>query len=58
VFGIISRTIPQMNILMVSFAVNIGVGLILFIAVSEEFYSVSFEIYIEKLGQWFQFFSR
>jgi flagellar biosynthesis protein FliR len=58
VFGIVSRTIPQMNVLMVSFVVNIGVGLILFIAVSEEFFQVSFDIYVERLGQWFQFFSR
>lgn len=58
VFGIVSRTVPQMNILMVSFVVNIGVGLILFIAVSEEFFTVSFDIYVERLGQWFQFFSR
>ncbi|MFP5458823.1 MAG: flagellar biosynthetic protein FliR [Bacteriovoracia bacterium] len=58
VFGIVSRTVPQMNILMVSFVVNIGIGLILFIAVSDEFYRVSFEYYIARLGEWFQFFSR
>jgi flagellar biosynthetic protein FliR len=58
VFGIVSRTIPQMNVLMVSFVVNIGLGLILFIAISDEFFKVSFDIYTERLGQWFQFFSR
>ena len=58
VFGIVSRTIPQMNVLMVSFVVNIGVGLLLFIAVSQEFFEVSFDIYVERLGQWFQFFAR
>ena len=58
VFGIVSRTIPQMNVLMVSFVVNIGLGLLLFIAISDEFFHVSFDIYVEKLGQWFQFFAR
>ncbi len=58
VFGIVSRTIPQMNVLMVSFVVNIGMGLLLFIAVSGEFFHVGFDIYLEKLGQWFQFFAR
>ena len=58
VFGIVSRTIPQMNVLMVSFVVNIGMGLLLFIAISGEFFEVGFGIYVEKLGQWFQFFAR
>ncbi|MBY0518023.1 MAG: flagellar biosynthetic protein FliR [Bacteriovoracaceae bacterium] len=58
VFGIVARTIPQMNVLMVSFVVNIGVGLLLFIAISQEFFQVSFDIYVERLGQWFQFFAR
>lgn len=58
VFGIVSRTIPQMNVLMVSFVVNIGMGLLLFIAISGEFFEVSFGLYVERLGQWFQFFSR
>lgn len=58
VFGIVSRTIPQMNVLMVSFVVNIGMGLILFIAISGEFFELSFNLYVERLGQWFQFFSR
>lgn len=58
VFGIIARTIPQMNVLMVSFVVNIGMGLILFISISEEFFQVSFELYLEKLGEWFQFITQ
>lgn len=57
VFGIVAKSIPQMNVLMVSFVVNIGIGLLLFLAISNEFFSVSFQTYIEKLGQWFQFFS-
>ena len=58
VFGIVSRTIPQMNVLQVSFVVNIGMGLLLFIAISGEFFEVGFNLYVERLGQWFQFFSR
>jgi flagellar biosynthetic protein FliR len=58
VFGIVSRTIPQMNVLMVSFVVNIGLGLLLFIAISGEFFEVGFNLYVEKLGEWFQYFRR
>lgn len=55
VFGIVARTIPQMNVLMVSFVVNIGLGLLLFLGIAEEFFSVSYDLYIQKLGDWFQF---
>jgi flagellar biosynthetic protein FliR len=55
VMGIVARTVPQMNILMVSFVVNIGVGLLVFFAISEEFFQVGYKIYVEKLGDWFQF---
>jgi flagellar biosynthetic protein FliR len=57
VMGVVARTVPQMNILMVSFAVNIGLGLLVFFAVSEEFFQVAYNFYIEKLGNWFQFIS-
>jgi flagellar biosynthetic protein FliR len=55
VMGIVARTIPQMNILMVSFVVNIGIGLIVFFAISEEFFHIAYNMYVEKLGDWFQF---
>lgn len=55
VFGIVSRTVPQMNVLMVSFVVNIGLGLLLFLGIAEEFFRVSFDLYVEKLGEWFLF---
>lgn len=55
VMGIVARTIPQMNILMVSFVVNIGIGLIVFYAISEEFFHIAYKMYVERLGEWFQF---
>lgn len=55
VLGIVARTIPQMNVLMVSFVVNIGLGLLIFIAISEEYFAVAYKIYVDQLGQWFQF---
>lgn len=55
VMGIVARTIPQMNILMVSFVVNIGIGLIVFFAISEEFFHVAYNMYVDRLGAWFQF---
>ncbi len=55
VMGIVARTIPQMNILMVSFVVNIGIGLLVFFAISEEFFQVAYKMYVDRLGDWFQF---
>jgi len=55
VMGIVARTIPQMNILMVSFVVNIGIGLLVFFAISEEYFHVAYKMYIDRLGDWFQF---
>lgn len=55
VMGIVARTIPQMNILMVSFVVNIGIGLLVFFAISEEFFQVAYKMYVDRLGEWFQF---
>ncbi|HXH75837.1 MAG TPA: flagellar biosynthetic protein FliR [Bacteriovoracaceae bacterium] len=57
VMGIIARTIPQMNVLMVSFVVNIGLGLLLFMGIAEEFFQVSYDLYLEKLGEWYLFIS-
>jgi flagellar biosynthetic protein FliR len=57
VMGIVSRAVPQMNVIAVSFAINIGLGLLVFVAGSDEFFQTCFKIYTEKLGQWFQFVS-
>jgi flagellar biosynthetic protein FliR len=57
VMGIVSKAVPQMNVIVVSFAVNIGLGLLVFIAGSDEFFQTCFRIYTEKLGEWFQFLS-
>ncbi len=57
VMGIVSRAVPQMNVIAVSFAVNIGLGLLVFVAGSDEFFQTCFRMYTEKLGQWFQFLS-
>ncbi len=57
VLGIIARIVPQMNVLMVSFVVNIGLGLIVFSASSSEFFHVAFKIYTDRLGDWFHFVS-
>lgn len=56
ILGIIARTVPQMNVLMVSFVVNIGLGLLVFFALSEEFFHVAFNMYVQKLGEWFKVF--
>lgn len=55
ILGIIARTVPQMNIIMVSFVVNIGLGLLVFTATSDEFFHVAFKMYTERLGEWFNF---
>lgn len=55
ILGIIARTVPQMNIIMVSFIINIGLGLLVFMATSEEFFYVAYKMYTQKLGEWFQY---
>ena len=53
--GIISRVVPQMNIIMISFVLNIGLGLLVFFTTADEFFRVGFSLYTEHLGRWFQF---
>ncbi len=55
VMGIVSKAVPQMNVITVSFAVNIGLGLLVFAAGSDEFFQTCFKIYTDKLGEWFLF---
>lgn len=55
VLGIIARTVPQMNVLMVSFVVNIGTGLLVFFMTSGEFFEMAFKVYTEKLAIWFKY---
>ena len=57
VMGIVSRAVPQMNVIAVSFAVNIGLGLLVFVVGSDEFFATCFRIYTDRLGDWFQFIS-
>lgn len=57
IMGIVSRAVPQMNVISVSFAINIGLGLLVFLVGSDEFFQTCFRIYTEKLGNWFQFIS-
>lgn len=57
VMGIISRAVPQMNVISVSFAINIGLGLLVFVVGSDEFFATCFRIYTDRLGDWFQFLS-
>lgn len=53
VLGVIARTVPQMNVLMVSFVINIGLGLLVFLSTSGEFFNLAFSSYTEMLGKWF-----
>ena len=57
ILGVISRMVPQMNIIMVGFVINIGLGLFVFAFTSNEFFQVAFSLYTKKLGEWFQFIS-
>lgn len=57
VMGIISRAVPQMNVIAVSFAVNIGLGFLVFVVGSDEFFASCFKLYTDQLGEWFLFIS-
>jgi flagellar biosynthetic protein FliR len=52
--GIMSRAVPQMNILIVSFIINIVVGFLVFFITADEFFTVGIEMYADFLAQWFQ----
>ncbi|MCB9092774.1 MAG: flagellar biosynthetic protein FliR [Halobacteriovoraceae bacterium] len=55
ILGIISRFVPQMNVFMISFVVNIGFGLLVLYFINDEFFYYGYQKYVEKLGEWFQF---
>lgn len=55
--GIIARAVPQMNVLMVSFVLNISLGLLVFILSGEEFYHASINFYSKFIGDWLNFIS-
>lgn len=55
ILGIVARTVPQLNVIMVSFVVNISLGLLVFAMTGNEFFQVAFRLYTEKLGEWFNF---
>jgi flagellar biosynthetic protein FliR len=55
ILGIVSRVVPQMNVLMISFVVNIGLGLLIFYFISDEFFAVSVQMYTDRLEDWFNF---
>ena len=53
ILGIVTRLVPQMNVLLISFVVNIGLGLIVFYFLIDEFFYVGFKYYSKELGNWF-----
>ena len=55
VMGVVSRMVPQMNIIMVSFVVTIGIGMLVFISSSDEYFQVAYKLYVDQLGEWFNF---
>jgi flagellar biosynthetic protein FliR len=55
ILGIISRVVPQINVIMLSFIISVFVGLCVFYMIGEELYAVAFENYIKILGDWFLF---
>ena len=55
ILGIVTRLVPQMNVLLVSFVINIGLGLIVFYFIIDEFFYVAFNVYTKQLGHWFNF---
>lgn len=57
ILGILARIIPQMNIFMISFVVNIGLGLLVMYFISDEFFEVAFQGYVKQLAMWFKLVS-
>ena len=55
IIGIVGRFVPQVNVLMISFVVNIGVGLFVLIVTSDDLFQVAYHQYVDYLGRWFQY---
>lgn len=55
ILGIISRVVPQINVIMLSFILSVFVGLSVFYLIGEELYTVAFDQYLKILGDWFLF---
>lgn len=55
ILGIISRVVPQINVIMMSFILSIISGLFVFYLVGDELFRTGEENYLELLGTWFQF---
>lgn len=55
ILGIVSRMVPQLNVMVISFVANIGLGLFVFYLISSEFFQAAYKVYINELGDWFQF---
>lgn len=53
--GLIAKAVPQMNILVASFSINIFLGLTIFIVVIYDFFYTSHSYYLEFLANWFNF---
>lgn len=53
VLGIMSRLIPQLNVLMLSFSINIIMGLILLFIYNNEIIYFIHQFYIEMIGYWY-----
>ena len=53
--GLIAKAVPQMNILVASFSINIFLGLTIFIVVIYDFFYTSQSYYLEFLANWFNF---
>jgi flagellar biosynthetic protein FliR len=58
VLGIISRVVPQINVIMLSFVLSIFIGLLVYFLIGEELYTVAFDHYLKILGDWFLFVSK
>ena len=54
VLGIIARFVPQMNVLILSFAVQIGLGLAVFFITHDEFFESGYQMYVDKLADWYK----
>jgi flagellar biosynthetic protein FliR len=54
ILGLVARFVPQLNLISVSFSVNIMAGFLLLIVGTSEILAVSSRYYTDYLGRWFQ----
>jgi len=54
ILGVLSRVVPQINVILISFILSVSVGILTFYAVSDELFKAGMEHYNDGIKLWYQ----